>query len=234
MIFYTKKLLIMEFLKNKLSNWIYLSMALVMLNPIFGFSQIVKLSPKSMSNLPDSTQKEAERLISSVTVGRTYHFWVEIEVDAALIYEKLTTVEGLNSWLTDEAEVMMFVGSPQKYIWNFGSDKVIGEASLNSMSPPYVFEIQWSKWIDPGNHLGKFKKGNPYILPFTMRYECRPKGNGVTVLHILTYGIKGDAAYDNFFKASKLGWIRSLANLKSVCENGKDLRNVLCRAGTKK
>ncbi len=169
---------------------------------------------------------EIKRLKSAVKIYRAFDIRLEINAFIAKVFDTLTTSEGLNSWWTDDSNADPREGGKIEYVWTFGDRSLIGKAIYRSFELPHSFEVEFLEWIDETGHFGKLKE-NPYDPPISHCIQLEEKSSKKTTLFLLTSGMKYDKAFDKLYEETYQGWINSLANLKSVCESGKDLRHEL-------
>lgn len=172
---------------------------------------------------------EVERLKSAVNIYRAFDIRVEINAFIAKVFDALTTAEGLNSWWTDESKSDPREGGQIEYIWRFGDKSVIARAVYRSFNLPHAFEVEFLEWIDEAGRWNDFKT-NPYEPPVTHCYQLQEETPTKTRLFLMTSGIKCGEEFDTAYQGTYEGWINSLANLKSVCETGRDLRSELMKS----
>lgn len=165
-------------------------------------------------------------LKSAVKIYRAFDIRLEINAFIAKVFDALTTTEGLNSWWTDDSKVDPREGGKIEYIWYFGDKSLIGKAIYRNFELPHSFKVEYLEWIDDVEYFGKTKE-NPFHPPTSQCYELHAIPNDKTKLFILTSGMEYGKKFDGLYKGISQGWVNSLANLKSVCETGKDLRQEL-------
>lgn len=169
---------------------------------------------------------EIDKLKSSVKVYRAFDIRLEIEAFIAKIFDMLTTAEGLNSWWTDNSKTDPREGGKIEYVWKIGGKSLIAIATYRNFILPHYFEVEFLEWIDETGHSGKLK-ANPYDPPVSNYVQLQEKSPQKTTLSLMTSGMKYDREFDKLYEETYQGWVDSLANLKSVCETGKDLRSHL-------
>lgn len=169
---------------------------------------------------------EISKFKSAVKIYRAFDIRLEIDAFIAKIFDTLTTAEGLNSWWTDDSKVDPRDGGKIEYIWKIGGRSLIAKAIYRSFVLPHSFEVEFLEWIDETGHSGKSQE-NPYDPPVSNYVQLQEKSPKKTALSIMTSGMKYDKEFDKMYEETYQDWIDSLANLKSVCETGKDLRSHL-------
>ena len=159
----------------------------------------------------------------AVNVYRSFDIRLEIDAPMGMVFEKLTTAEGLNSWWTDATTAEARKGGNITYVWNFNDNQFIAKAIYQRFKQPEFFEVEYIEWEGPEESDGL----NPYPEPIMHEYELEETLEGKTLLLIKTAGMYTAEAFDKIFEENRMGWINSLANLKSVCETGVDIREKL-------
>lgn len=167
-----------------------------------------------------------KNLRSAVKIYRAFDIRIEINSFIAKVFDALTTAKGLNSWWTDNSKVDPREGGRIEYIWHFGEKSLTAKAIYRNFELPHSFKVEYLEWIDEVEFFGKVKE-NPFHPPTSQCYELHAESNNKTKLFILTSGMKYGKEFDHLFEGTYKGWINSLANLKSVCETGIDLRQEL-------
>lgn len=170
--------------------------------------------------------KEIDKLKSAVKVYRAFDIRLEIEAFIAKIFDTLTTSEGLNSWWTNDSKADPREGGKIEYVWKIGGKSLIAKATYRSFILPHYFEVEFLEWIDETRHSGKLRE-NPYHPPVSNYVQLQELSPKKTTLSLMTSGMKCDEEFNKLYEETCQGWIDSLANLKSVCETGKDLRSYL-------
>ena len=168
------------------------------------------------------------KLKSAVKIYRSFDIRVEIEAFIAKVFDALTTAEGLNSWWTDDSKADPREGGKVEYVWKIGSKSLTAKAIYRTFILPHYFEVEFLEWIDETGHSGKSRE-NPYHPPVSNYVQLHEKSPKTTGLSLMTSGMKNQTEFDKLYQETYQGWINSLANLKSVCETGKDLRSQLSK-----
>jgi uncharacterized protein YndB with AHSA1/START domain len=170
--------------------------------------------------------KDIEKLKSAVRIYRAFDIRINIDAFIARVFDALTSSAGLNSWWTHDSKSDPREGGEIEYIWRFGKKSVVGKARYRSFDLPHSFKVDYLEWIDHSGHFRNLTE-NPHDLPISQCYELHEISKNKTSVCILTSGMKCNKIFDAIYEGTHDGWINSLANLKSVCETGQDLRNQL-------
>lgn len=162
-------------------------------------------------------------LKNAVKIYRAFDIRIEISAFIATVFDTLTTAKGLNSWWTESAKADCREGGKVEYCWKVGTQSVNGKAIYRKFQLPHFFEVEYEEWEDDENFQISIAK-QAYVQPIVHRFELEELPGGKTAVHLCCSGMRFGSDYDEFFKATYQGWKNSLANLKSVCETGIDLR----------
>lgn len=159
-------------------------------------------------------------LKSAIKIYRAFDIRLEIDAVIAKVFDALTTADGLNSWWTDDSKVDPRKEGKIEYVWHFGKKSIAIKAIYRHFDLPHGFKVEYLEWID---EVGRFQE-DLYAPPISQCFELHAKYNNKTNLSIVTSGLKHEKKFDKLYDDSYQSWVNSLANLKSVCETGKDLR----------
>ena len=134
------------------------------------------------------------------------------------IYEYLTTQQGLEKWFLRKAEFTkedksirkrksaVQKGDTYEWLWHGYGDNTAEHGTVTEAN---------------GKDLFRFVFGKAGTVSFSIKSE-----NGETIVELLQENIQTDEQSKiNFHVGCMKGWTFYLANLKSVLEKGKDLRN---------
>jgi len=165
-------------------------------------------------------------LKNAIKIYRAFDIRTEINAVIATVFDALTTVKGLNSWWTESAKADCREGGKVEYCWKMGAQSVTGKARYRKFQLPYFFEVEYEKWESDENFQISIAK-QAHAQPIVHRFELEELPAGKTAVYLCCSGMKFGSEYDEFYKNTYLGWKNSLANLKSVCERGIDLRSEL-------
>lgn len=166
---------------------------------------------------------DISKLRSSVIISRSFDVWVQIVVPIEMVFDALTTAAGLRSWWCSDAESDPRPGGAVKYVWQTGDEVIVGEGVYRKFVRPKEFEVQWLGLMgQPLKSDGNNIRGARW--PTIERFELTANSPSNTRLHVHDPGINSDAKYDELHRNTMRGWVNSLANLKSVCETGRDVR----------
>lgn len=165
-----------------------------------------------------------ERFREQVSITRSFNIRLHIDTLPENVFHMLTTADGLNAWWTDASAAAAREGGKVEYVWHVGNESVIGTGIYRKFRSPEYFEVEYLDWKNPLRQEEGFNFKDAYPGPVIHQYELRETEPGTTSLFIRTAGIYFGEKFDDLFEATRSGWLDSLANLKSVCETGKDLR----------
>lgn len=142
----------------------------------------------------------------------------DVDIDVRSMYEAWATPEGLETWFLRKADFFAIAGrqrEPQEFIkkedtytWHWhGFDDTIVENGQ-------VLEANGADFV-------KFTFTGGTIVSVSITCKL-----GVVVVELVQENIPEEADPEkNLYVQCQLGWTFYLANLKSVLEGGKDLRN---------
>jgi uncharacterized protein YndB with AHSA1/START domain len=185
------------------------------------------LSAWSYRGDKDEAQKALNDLASTVKSSRSIELTIVIEAPQQEVYNKVATAKGLDSWLTTNSKISDIVGSRIEWIWKYKGNQYIGMGNAVVNKAPNIYTMQWEGPFDPVNYASDFSKDVPFELPTKTAFVFRKENDERTTVYVSIQGIKSDTKYDSYVAEVENGWKRALANLKSVSEQGKDLRKDL-------
>jgi uncharacterized protein YndB with AHSA1/START domain len=165
-------------------------------------------------------------LKNDVKIYRAFDIRTDIGAVIATVFDTLTTAKGLNSWWTDSARADCREGGEVEYIWEMGTQSTIGKARYRKFQLPHFFEVEYEEWNDETDFQLSMAK-QAYAQPIAHRFELEELPGRKTAVQLCCSGMKFGADYDEFYEATYQDWKNSLANFKSVCEKGIDLRHEL-------
>ena len=128
----------------------------------------------------------------------------------AKVFAALTEPDRLVQWFLSKAKVDLKKGGVVEFIWE-GGHKMVGKV----MRVVADKEVAYA-WRDD---LGKGKE-----VETLAEFEISKKGKG-SMLKLNHGGFGNSKAWVELYGAIQSGWAYYLTNLKSVLQNGKDLRS---------
>lgn len=141
-----------------------------------------------------------------MSASRQLEFTQVLHVPIAQVYRAFTNSTALREWLCEFAATDVRAGG-RFYAWWPGGFYLVGD--FVALQPPHLVSLKW------------IGKGEPGFSELEVTLKEVEGGVEVTLLH---KGFGEGAAWDKRLSSSKRGWGIALENLKSVLEQGADLR----------
>jgi uncharacterized protein YndB with AHSA1/START domain len=140
---------------------------------------------------------------------RTIRLPIFIHASPRKVFRAITEPEILTTWFMDRATLSTRKGGSYSFTWE-GGPAHTGRVTEFVRGKRIALTWQW-----PGmEELGATK--------LTLSVEPR---NGGTVLKFTHSGFRGHGAWGELYEGAIRGWTYFMMNLKSVLENGHDLRS---------
>ena len=141
-------------------------------------------------------------------MSRSHENIIDIKTTPEKVFKAVTEPAEIKKWFGADARVEPRVGGEYTLIWG----------SMESKSTISAWE--------PNAHFGKYsERSKPYggeDTGVTQRlgvdYYIESVGDGVTRLRLVQSGFGPDAAWDDEFESTKIGWAPYLQKLKEILE----------------
>ena len=128
------------------------------------------------------------------------------------MFQALTVADRLTKWFLKEAEVEFKKSGKIKMVWNDGSTQ---ECKILELEVNKKLALSW-----PTNGWAGTPQANT-----TVRFTITPTETENSLLEIEHSGFGTNDSWTRYYGATYSGWTYYLLNLKSVLENGIDLRD---------
>jgi len=128
------------------------------------------------------------------------------------VFQALTVADRLTKWFLKEAEVEFKKSGKIKMVWNDGSTQ---ECKILELEVNKKLALSW-----PTNGWAGTPQANT-----TVRFTITPTETENSLLEIEHSGFGTNDSWTRYYGATYSGWTYYLLNLKSVLENGIDLRD---------